>query len=109
MIYDDIDKTGMGMSFTDFVNVVLNMRGSNPATVKDVRQQLRFVKALVRDSLATLGGNIDAEFQKVHEVLQELSQRIVEDSDDGSEIDDLGAMGSDDLPGRAPVAALDVD
>merc|ERR1712190_345836 len=54
LVYDDIDKTGLGISFPDFVDIILNMRGTNQATVKDIRQQLRFVKALIRDTLQGL-------------------------------------------------------
>merc|ERR1740130_2484540 len=35
MVYDDLEP-GEGVSFEEFVNLVLSMRGTNPATVKDV-------------------------------------------------------------------------
>ena len=34
MVWDDSSKTSGSITFTDLVNMVLNMRGSNPATVK---------------------------------------------------------------------------
>merc|ERR1719158_2635346 len=44
MIYEDKVKKGKGLEFPDFIDVVLNMRGTNPSTVKDVKQQIRFMK-----------------------------------------------------------------
>jgi len=42
MIFEEKVKTGQpGVSFVDFVEIVLNMRGTNPATVKDVKEQMR--------------------------------------------------------------------
>mmetsp|Transcript_15758 Transcript_15758/g.26030 ORF Transcript_15758/g.26030 Transcript_15758/m.26030 type:complete len:181 (+) Transcript_15758:1-543(+) len=52
IIFQDLENTGSGgLTFEMLVEIVLNMRGSNPATVKDVKEQLRLIKSVMRDSL----------------------------------------------------------
>merc|ERR1719183_1292200 len=41
---DKVHDKDQGLMFVDFVDVVLNMRGTNPATVKDVKEQMRLLR-----------------------------------------------------------------
>merc|ERR1719433_246856 len=70
VIYESIDKDGKGMSFGDLVEVVLNMRGTNVATVKDVKEQLRAIKGLVHDAqsatLVKVAGGFEIVGRQVH-------------------------------------------
>jgi voltage-gated sodium channel len=54
-VYDDAVKgsgeANDGMSFQSFVDIVLNMRGSNVATVKDVEAQVRQIRTMMHKSL----------------------------------------------------------
>jgi len=51
IIYEDVAKNGGdGLSFENFVEIVLNMRGANPATVKDVKEQIRVTKLMINNS-----------------------------------------------------------
>merc|ERR1712207_50440 len=49
-------------SASDLIDVVLDMRGTNPATVKDVEWQLRTMKALVVESTNTVIKTFRDEF-----------------------------------------------
>lgn len=50
VIFQDLESKGSELSFEGFLDIILNMRGSNPVTVKDVKEQLRTIKNLVRDA-----------------------------------------------------------
>jgi hypothetical protein len=50
VIFEDRDKDHTGISFEDFIDVVLNLRGSNPATVKDVKETQRILKQNMYES-----------------------------------------------------------
>lgn len=54
MIYEDISKEHDGVNFSHFVDAVLNMRGTNPVTVQDVKSQLRVMKRMISESVVLL-------------------------------------------------------
>jgi hypothetical protein len=59
IIYENLQKQGAtGLSFADFIELILNMRGTNPVTVKDVNAQLRVVKGMFKDSTESLHKHI---------------------------------------------------
>jgi voltage-gated sodium channel len=92
MIYEDKDKEGKGLSFGDFLDVVLNMRGTNPSTVKDVKQQIRVMKNALQDSSLTLRkqilDDVDAFRMEVMEQLIEIRKKQLGD-DEVSEAEEL--------------------
>jgi len=92
MIYEDKDKEGKGLTFVDFLDVVLNMRGTNPSTVKDVKQQIRVMKnALSESSLALrkqILDDMDGFRVEVMEQLIEIRKKQLGD-DEGSEAEEL--------------------
>jgi hypothetical protein len=71
VIFEDFDKHGIEMDFEAFVNVFLNMRGTNVATVKDVKEQMRTTKAIVNSSLNSVLGEVKEEFTLLREELFE--------------------------------------
>merc|ERR1711920_957172 len=66
-----------GLSFADFVEVVLNMRGTNPATVKDVEKQMKVMKSTLKGLLEemqhSLVETIDALRCQVTEVKHDMN------------------------------------
>merc|ERR1711920_210102 len=78
LIYDDIDKVGCGMSFENFVDTVLNMRGTNTAHVRDITQWFRVIKVLVHESTRVVSKKLAEEFGKMHHKVQELAYQDVE-------------------------------
>jgi hypothetical protein len=116
MIYEDKDKEGHGLSFVDFIDVVLNMRGTNPSTVKDVKQQIRVMKNALHDTTyklkRSLMEDLDAFRMEVVEHLIEIRKQQA-GSDAGSDTEGapmapwrsrLSTMGDDDIF-RLPSAA----
>merc|ERR1712183_362738 len=65
VIYEDLerDAAGKGMSFEDFVELVLNMRGTNQATVKDAKELVRLMKRSVDE----MGNNLTQTME--HELM----------------------------------------
>eukprot|EP00930_Biecheleria_cincta_P090010 TRINITY_DN7936_c0_g1_i1.p1 TRINITY_DN7936_c0_g1~~TRINITY_DN7936_c0_g1_i1.p1 ORF type:complete len:868 (+),score=190.93 TRINITY_DN7936_c0_g1_i1:7-2610(+) len=88
IIYEDVARNGGdGLNFQDLVEIVLNMRGANPATVKDVKEQLRVTKQMLNATgdklMRKMSGEfryVLAEFQAVKEELR--SKRDADDLDD---------------------------
>merc|ERR1712232_595951 len=64
MIYEDIAKEHDGLSFQHFVEAMLNMRGTNPVTVQDVKSQLRIMKRMVTETVKKLETNMQKMFTK---------------------------------------------
>merc|ERR1719454_1607066 len=46
---EKVKPEAKGIRFVDFVEVVLNHRGTNPASVKDMKENMRKMKALAAD------------------------------------------------------------
>jgi len=93
MIYEDKDTDGKGLTFSDFIDVVLNMRGNNPSTVKDVKQQIRIMKTVMKDTSDNLHRQMVKDLNNLHlDVMQQLIElrkaQIRGDSDDGESIGD---------------------
>merc|ERR1719198_2826960 len=97
MIYEDKDKEGKGLSFVDFIDVVLNMRGTNPSTVKDVKQQIRVMKNAMKESSFSLRKHIEQDMDKFRmEVMEQLIEirRSQLGSDAGSEMGEMITKGA---------------
>merc|ERR1712232_76881 len=55
VIFEDCEKHGAeGLRFADLTQIVLNMRATNQATVKDVNTQMRVMKGIVCESAGTV-------------------------------------------------------
>lgn len=81
VIFESCDKEGEGINFEALVEVVLNMRGTNPATVKDVKEQLRVIKGLVNESSAGMLQKFSREFRDINQQLTDL-RKLVGDEDE---------------------------
>jgi len=103
MLFEDID--GDCMTFEHLVETVLNMRGSNPATVRDIKGSLRVTKSVVAESLNGLNKKISDEFKYIKKQLKDLQ----DDSEAGSEvgIGDMSAV-QEDLRGSPFPWAVEV-
>lgn len=88
MIYDEKVATDcVDLRFVDFVDVVLNMRGTNPATVKDVKEQMRIMKLASLDANSKSTALFNTSITKLrNDVMMALADlRRVVDSDYGSD------------------------
>ncbi|CAJ1395536.1 unnamed protein product [Effrenium voratum] len=59
LVWEDAAKTTNTMTWSDLVNMVLNMRGSNPATVKDCKEQIRVTNSLIKRCFGELFDELD--------------------------------------------------
>lgn len=79
LICQDVsNKEGGVVTFADIVDIVLNMRGTNPATVKDCKEQIRVTKALLKHHMDEFSN----DFQKcIHQLIIAIQKN---DEDDGN-------------------------
>jgi len=109
VIYEGIARDlETGMSFEKLIDLVLNMRGTNVATVKDCKEQLKLMKRFLQDSTAGLMQKVDEESERLREeighmkkVLDPGEESEEESMEGGSEDDDdEGGEGSGTVSGR---------
>jgi len=81
MIYEDIAKENDGLSFGHFVDAVLNMRGTNPVTVQDVKSQLRIMKRMIKESVTGLEKDISKQFVVSQKSMASLRKAVMGESD----------------------------
>jgi len=81
VIYEDLERhePGKGMSFEDFVELVLNMRGTNQATVKDTKELIR----LMNKKIEEVGNTITKAFEEELTQLRQHMEQMKDDSSDG--------------------------
>lgn len=78
LICEDVGKKTNGvLNFTDVVELILSMRGTNTATVKDCKEQIRMTKLVLRKSMDELSTNLKDEFAK-------MKDELADDDDDES-------------------------
>eukprot|EP00931_Biecheleriopsis_adriatica_P060378 TRINITY_DN3625_c0_g1_i1.p1 TRINITY_DN3625_c0_g1~~TRINITY_DN3625_c0_g1_i1.p1 ORF type:complete len:842 (-),score=179.38 TRINITY_DN3625_c0_g1_i1:30-2507(-) len=66
IIYEDLEKKGLkGLSFESMVDLVLNLRGTNMATVKDVKELMRVLKAVLKDNILEINKKMSDEFHNI--------------------------------------------
>jgi len=101
IVFEDLQKKEVqGLSFEGLVDWVLNMRGHNTATVKDVKELMRIMKALVKEGQGALHKRMQDEFSAVRSELKFLREDALKR--DGEE--DEGLEDSDE-EGEAKEAA----
>lgn len=91
IIFEDLQKKGItGLSFESMVELILNLRGANTATVKDVKELLRVLKAIFKENFNVMQRKIHEEFNGIKNelgALREEANNMHEDEwadDDGS-------------------------
>jgi hypothetical protein len=76
--YETLDKSGESMTFEKLMNILLNGRGANTATVRDTTELLRILKAALKNSVFDLEQKIFEEFSLIHADLQQLREEALE-------------------------------
>jgi len=87
ILYEDPRIGAAGLNFQQFVEIILNMRGNNPSTVKDVKELVRVFKKMMQISL---NGNlkvIQDEFKAIRNDISEM-KLAVREKDDDSDLDE---------------------
>merc|ERR1719272_1081503 len=109
-IYGDLEKeaetkglVSEGLSFGDFVDIVLKMRGRNPATVKDIKELSRNMKML----MGKVQESIMGFRKKVTTDMGKMATALKKDHDDDRSIPELN-FDEDPVPeSNARLSALD--
>ncbi|CAK9082572.1 Ion_trans domain-containing protein [Durusdinium trenchii] len=68
LVWEDASKAGTQaktFTFSELVNMVLGMRGSNPATVKDCKEQIRVTNSLIKRCFGELYEELEDKFYQV--------------------------------------------
>jgi len=91
LITEDINRNGGQLDFTDLMDLVLNMRGSNPATVKDFKEQIRMFKVILNESLQEAVGQIRKQLNDVQNQMQDVNSEYDSADEDGK----IKAIGED--------------
>jgi len=104
-IYEDLAKTGqLGLTFEAFVDLTLNMRGTNPAKVKDVKEQLRLIKAAVADATGSVIAKLNVDLHNLQREIREMREEARdkdENGDDGDEQEYTGVVQFNDAGDQA--------
>eukprot|EP00931_Biecheleriopsis_adriatica_P035842 TRINITY_DN20653_c0_g1_i3.p1 TRINITY_DN20653_c0_g1~~TRINITY_DN20653_c0_g1_i3.p1 ORF type:complete len:853 (+),score=200.10 TRINITY_DN20653_c0_g1_i3:262-2820(+) len=85
LVWEDATKSSSEMSFPDLVNIVLNMRGTNPATVKDCKEQIRVTKTVISKTMEALSEELSEKIAKLRTDIQ----NIGDEEDSENEHDDV--------------------
>jgi len=89
VIYEDFTKHGLIMDFGNLMDTILNLRGKNTATVKDVKEQSRVIKSVVQQTLQANGAKVMEEFQYLRAELALLREEALRrDEEDEEEEED---------------------
>jgi len=69
VVFEDFEKQEKDMSFEDFVELMLKMRGGNQATVKDIRESVKVVRNSVIGTAAKMNMKVDVMCEELsHEI-----------------------------------------
>jgi hypothetical protein len=107
-IFEELEQQGRSeLPFVDFVQTVLNMRGTNPATVKDVKEQMRLMKMHNQEAsrstnalfVKTLQSFQNQMAMHLTELRKTIDSDFDEDEDEGVKFDGLGSFNLKELPG----------
>eukprot|EP00930_Biecheleria_cincta_P035333 TRINITY_DN24301_c0_g1_i1.p1 TRINITY_DN24301_c0_g1~~TRINITY_DN24301_c0_g1_i1.p1 ORF type:complete len:797 (+),score=172.77 TRINITY_DN24301_c0_g1_i1:59-2449(+) len=71
-LFEDLEKKGMLLTFEKMIDIVLNGRGSNNATVKDIDELQRVVKQSIASGLGELDKAVRNELRIVQANVQQL-------------------------------------
>ncbi|CAE7347601.1 Scn4a [Symbiodinium pilosum] len=93
VIYEDMNKMGKNMTFENLVDTILNLRGKNTATVKDVKEQARVIKSMVQQTLNANGNKVMEEFQVLRTELAALREEALRRDEDEEDADDFNTLG----------------
>mmetsp|Transcript_91238 Transcript_91238/g.162500 ORF Transcript_91238/g.162500 Transcript_91238/m.162500 type:complete len:553 (-) Transcript_91238:45-1703(-) len=81
-IYSEVTKSGESFRFSMFVDVVLSTRGSNPATVKDCKEQIKVMKILLAQTFTEHQKYLTVRFEDMKLEMKEIREDIKELQDD---------------------------
>lgn len=85
LVFEDLEKKGQTLTFERMVEIVLNGRGSNNATVKDIDELQRVVKSCLQSGLGELDKSVKDELRIVQANMQILREEAARDGAPGQD------------------------
>eukprot|EP00930_Biecheleria_cincta_P044834 TRINITY_DN30884_c0_g1_i1.p1 TRINITY_DN30884_c0_g1~~TRINITY_DN30884_c0_g1_i1.p1 ORF type:complete len:838 (+),score=155.38 TRINITY_DN30884_c0_g1_i1:35-2515(+) len=87
IVYEDMAKVGSEMTFEKVIDLLLNGRGKNSATVRDTKDVLRIVKSVVKQSTEEMVASLQSDFATIHACLSLIRAEVLENKDFSGEVD----------------------
>ncbi|CAE7420829.1 DUSP9 [Symbiodinium natans] len=84
MFYEDLERTGDVMTFEKMIELMLNGRGSNTATVRDTKELLRMIKSAIRVQTAETTKKLAEELSSVQQTINAMREEAMFDDSDSS-------------------------
>jgi len=106
VVFEDYEKEEKDMTFENFVELMLKMRGGNSATVRDIREHLKVTRATVRHYCDEVGSAVTEQIGMVRADLAKQAEAQA-DRDRERDKDSQASDGSDDEKSRAPSDIVD--
>lgn len=97
LICEDVShKEGGSLTFADIVDTILSMRGSNPSTVKDIKEQTRITKILMKEQVSDVRAFVTSEITRLRLELSghEVDSDLEHDPDKDVDFTGMKRMGS---------------
>lgn len=82
IIFEDVERKGKaGMPFQNLVETILEMRGSNSATVKDCKENIKIFKSITMDLQNNLMKKLVKEFEELRTDINEIREDIKDEAE----------------------------
>eukprot|EP00930_Biecheleria_cincta_P023494 TRINITY_DN16973_c0_g1_i2.p1 TRINITY_DN16973_c0_g1~~TRINITY_DN16973_c0_g1_i2.p1 ORF type:complete len:866 (+),score=188.98 TRINITY_DN16973_c0_g1_i2:36-2600(+) len=82
IIFEDVERKGKaGMPFQSLVETILEMRGSNPSTVKDCKENIKIFKSIMMDLQTNLTKRMVKEFEELRTDINEIREDIKDEAE----------------------------
>eukprot|EP00931_Biecheleriopsis_adriatica_P054845 TRINITY_DN32312_c0_g1_i1.p1 TRINITY_DN32312_c0_g1~~TRINITY_DN32312_c0_g1_i1.p1 ORF type:complete len:839 (+),score=180.45 TRINITY_DN32312_c0_g1_i1:53-2569(+) len=78
---ESVDKEGHGLTFSDLVDVVLNMRGSNPATVADIKTCIKSLRTCIEGELQSMKRDLGKNLFEIKHQVEDIAKDSDEEED----------------------------
>lgn len=88
MIFDDCikeSKDSGGVTFENFIDIILNMRGQNPVTVRDIKSSQRAVKQIIKDAVLDSEKRQNDKLAKCLKAIHRVRKTVLGDDDGESD------------------------
>lgn len=85
VVYDDMRARAATMTLGSLIDLFLSMRGSNTATVKDVREQLRVTQTVIHSVVTATGEKIRNTLAVIQADVKSLQEEALRRDQDGSD------------------------
>eukprot|EP00931_Biecheleriopsis_adriatica_P102239 TRINITY_DN77234_c0_g1_i1.p1 TRINITY_DN77234_c0_g1~~TRINITY_DN77234_c0_g1_i1.p1 ORF type:complete len:850 (-),score=205.70 TRINITY_DN77234_c0_g1_i1:21-2570(-) len=92
LVYEEVSRVG-GMTFENLVETILNMRGQNPATIKDIKESLKAIKSVIKESVTAVSQQLTEKLNVLEADVRAIRDEVVveeEDDDPFAVVPELG-------------------